>query len=239
MSDIPEGKMRGRIEPTLAPSLARYRRLFRSEARVSITRALQYEALAAAPISGDVLDVGGGQRAGYRKLVRCDRYDSVNINSRMEPTWVVGVGERFPVEEDRYDVVLSMNTLEHVFDARFLISEMFRALRAGGQLVCAAPFLFPIHGAPDDFFRPSPSWYFHCLSNIGFKDVVVKPLVWGPFSTGYICSGAPGPFKGARKHMVLLGDLLYASARSRARSAGAVSDGMTRVASAFFVTARK
>jgi SAM-dependent methyltransferase len=221
------------------PDFSRYKKMFLLGREESITRALQYEALEHTGISGCVLDVGGGTRAGYRQLLNSSTYDSINIDSALEPTWVVQIGERFPCPVDRYDEAISMNTLEHVFDARFIVGEVYRALKRGGRFACAVPFLYPIHGAPEDYFRPSPSWYFRTLSDVGFVDIGVKPLVWGPFSTGFVCSGAPGPFKTIRRHVALLSDLGYVSTVHWLRGTGTWSSNMFRFSVSFFVTARK
>ncbi|MCH7661539.1 MAG: hypothetical protein IH933_13485, partial [Euryarchaeota archaeon] len=58
-------------------------------------------------VTGKLLDIGGGERAGYRYLLESDTYDSVNIDPGAEPTWVVGVGERLPCPDREYDIVLS------------------------------------------------------------------------------------------------------------------------------------
>ena len=227
------------LAPPMLPTLSRYWGFARQMRRISLTRALQYEFFAAQMLKGKVLDVGGGNKVGYRDLLKCDVYDAVNINPAAEPTWVVQVAQPFPCADASYDIVLSMNTFEHVFDVQFILKEMFRVVKPGGGLAVAVPFLYPIHADPDDFFRPTPTWFFHALTAIGFRNVVVTPLVWGPFSTGLTCSEAPGPGKGFRKQMALLMDLLYTNLWVKRRTAEVVHDGMIRCATSFFVRAIK
>ena len=220
------------------PSFSRCLGFLKDVRKMSITRALQYEFIKQNPMNGSVLDVGGGEKADYRSWLNCDSYDSVNIDDSAMPTWVVGVGESIPSTSHCYDTIISFNTLEHIFDTRFVLKEMYRVLKDDGKIVLTTPFLFPIHGHPDDFFRPTPSWYKQMLSEIGFKNIEVVPLAWGPFTTGQICSGLPGPIRGLRKQLALVIDFIYMRIRE-SRSPFETEDHMRRFATAFFVQAKK
>lgn len=56
-----------------------------------------------------------------------------------------------------FDSVVCMSTLEHIADYTAALSEMHRILVPGGQLLLCVPWLFPYHGAPDDYHRFSAS----------------------------------------------------------------------------------
>ena len=195
------------------PSFKRYKSLFLNGNGESITRALQYEQLRRKTFFGKMLDFGGGEKAKYRPLLSVESCESMNIDPAMAPTWVTGVGEPLPCPDAQYDTVLSLNTFEHIYDVQPVIREIRRVLKPGGEFVCALPFLYPVHAHPDDFFRPTASWWVRTLSDAGFADIRITPLLWGPFSTGAVCSGLPGPFRTIRKHISLLLDLLYVRLR--------------------------
>ncbi len=56
------------------PTLARWRRLYRDFPGNSDLRAMEYETLSAMPLTGRVLDVGGGRKARYMPVsARRDR----------------------------------------------------------------------------------------------------------------------------------------------------------------------
>lgn len=224
---------------TRRPTLDRFFKLSAVVGKQSLTRALQYEILFELPFKGRVLDYGGGNRALYRRELRCEHYDSVNIDPKIDPTWVIAVDEPLPQDATGYDTALAINTLEHIFEAREVIEQLGRALKPGGQLLATTPFLYPIHAHPDDYFRPTPSWYRAALGKAGFTDVEVVPLAWGSATTALCSAGARGPFKTLRWKLALLSDLLAFVVRNKVRSGGSLEAYLERYATAFFVRATK
>ena len=203
---------------SVKPTWKRLYHLFLSKNYRSITRSLQYEHLEALKFEGRLLDVGGGDMADYRDILDCQSYESLNINSGMKPSFLIEVDTDFGEFGglcEAFDCVLSMNTLEHVLDAETLLQSIVKTLRDGGHFYAATPFLYPVHGSPDDFFRPTASWWFRVLSRNGFKDIDITPLIWGPFSTGALCSGLPGPLKKYRMLLALILDLFYIKLKFR------------------------
>lgn len=219
------------------PSFTRYKNVFWSHKYLSIFRSLQYETLAQTHLRGKVLDFGGGKRAKYHHIIHCDSYESANIDPAMEPTWLTQPGAPLPCPEAHYDTVFSLNTFEHIFDVHQVLGGLYKTLKPGGDLVFSVPFLYPVHAHPDDFFRGTPSWWQGTLSRLGFKDIEIRPLIWGPFSTGLLCSGIPGPFKKLRTHAALLADLLYARLRFRGKSD--ISQDLKNYALGYFIKAVK
>lgn len=192
-----------------APNWERYLKISRALKTISLTRFLQYELIEKLKLKGRVLDFGGGNKALYKTLLNCENYQSVNIDKAILPTFLIKSGEPIPCDAEIFDTIITFNTLEHIYDTKTVLEEMYRVLKSQGELFVTTPFLFPVHGHPDDFFRPTSSWYIETLSKIGFTKIEVIPLIWGPFSTGQICSGVPGPFKEVRKKIALLLDFIY------------------------------
>jgi SAM-dependent methyltransferase len=223
----------------LSPSFRRFRSLLNSLSVNSLTRSLQYEILNSLGNLGDVLDFGGGSKSHYIKNINCKSYKSINIDQRIEPTWLIKAGDPIPNLKNKFDTVISFNTIEHIYEPSKLIFEFYRILKPGGTVLITTPFLFPIHGHPDDFFRPTPSWYRQTLNYYGFREINIIPLAWGPFSTAASVSGMPGPAKKFRMKINLLIDLLYFYLKCRKLNKLDIKNNYEQFATAFFVRAIK
>lgn len=198
------------IDPQL-PSLRRWLALNRKYPKESTLRMMEYELLSKVPLKGKVFDLGGGNKAKYRSILpESIEYSSANIDPDIEPTWLVKPGEPLPVNDAKFDCCITMNTLEHVYDPAALVREIHRVLKNGGTVHITIPWIFRIHGHPDDFTRPTPSWWQKTLEDAGFSSAEVTPLVWGRYSTGASIVGIRGLFKGLRRHIVHMQDCLYA-----------------------------
>lgn len=197
-------------------SLKRLRNIVRETRKISLLRALEYEHCARLKLSGRILDYGGGAVTKYNDRFKdwClpgYEYESVNIDPEARPTYLVEVGEPLPIASERYDAVISLNTFEHVYDNRSVFREIARVLRPGGQFTYSVPFLFRVHGHPDDYIRGTPNFWLNMLQEAGFEDSQFELLSWGPFSTGQFTSGLPGPLKRFRMLSGLSLDLLYSA----------------------------
>lgn len=198
------------------PSFSRYRRIFSQSKGKSILRCLEYERLSSLNLSGRILDFGGGSKSNYSKEMMnwIDKkqkfiFESANIDPKTEPTYLIDQSESIPVESNYYDAVISLNTFEHIFNLHSFLNEIYRALKSSGRFIFIVPFIFRVHGHPDDFIRGTPSFWEKTLSEIKFKDVEIEAINWGPFSTALTVSGSPGPFKTIRRHVALLLDVFF------------------------------
>ncbi|HEU0030815.1 MAG TPA: methyltransferase domain-containing protein [Kofleriaceae bacterium] len=55
--------------------------------------------------------------------------------------------------DEPFDAIICSEVLEHVWAPHLAVENMFASLREGGKLILTAPFVLPIHAAPNDFFR--------------------------------------------------------------------------------------
>lgn len=199
------------------PSLKRFLFLL-GEGRkgLSLLRCLEYEIVAKCQFRGKTLDFGGGSRTNYTRLLgswmSCDDgclYESANIDPRTDPTYLLSQDGEIPVGRGEYDLVISLNTLEHVYFLEQAITEIYRVLKPEGEFMFAVPFMFRVHGHPDDYMRGTPSFWKRLLISNDFNDVEIEVMNWGPFSTGLFVSGMPGPLKRLRVDFSLFLDLLH------------------------------
>jgi 2-polyprenyl-3-methyl-5-hydroxy-6-metoxy-1,4-benzoquinol methylase len=83
----------------------------------------------------------------------------------------------------RFDMILCLNVLEHVFEHQKAVDNMHRALKKGGKLVVAVPFCFPLHDEPGDYWRYTEHALRKILSN--FSKVELKHQRARILPTGY------------------------------------------------------
>lgn len=229
----------------LFPSFKRYWKLFINLSNLSVLRILEYERLEKHSFSGKILDYGGGENSRYRSLINnwaygC-LYESVNIDKDINPTYIIDESIPLPISSKQYEHVLSLNTLEHIYDIHFTLKEMHRVLKLNGEIIFSVPFMFRAHGHPNDYFRGTASWWSKTLNQIGFDSIEIEALNWGPFTTASTISGMPGPFKRIRLHSKLLADILYVVLRhSGLETFREVQDvSVCNAPLAYFITARK
>lgn len=138
---------------------------------------------------GDVLDVGGWDffLSASRKGVSFDRWTTLEHDAgrlldvddpRVSVVHGDGCAMDFP--DARFDTVLSVQVLEHVFEPIRMVEEMARVLRPGGALILLVPQTSTMHLAPHYYSNFSRFWIQQALSRTGLERVELRPLggVW-------------------------------------------------------------
>jgi len=100
--------------------------------------------VAAQPPDALCLSVGGGPLRVHPNLVNLNLDAFANVD-------VVGDAYELPYADGAVDAVYCEAVLEHLEDPRQAVGEMFRVLRAGGQLFAATPFLQGFHAYPGHY----------------------------------------------------------------------------------------
>jgi SAM-dependent methyltransferase len=143
-------------------------------------RRMELDLISTLDLSGDVLDFGGGTNANYvRFLPQAITLRSVNISAEFKPTDLTEVGAPIPFRDSQFDAVITFNVLEHIYDDIGALAEVTRVLKPGGTLHIMVPWIYPVHGHPDDFSRHTPSWWDTTLTALGYVDTSLLPLVFG------------------------------------------------------------
>ncbi|MHB1117942.1 MAG: methyltransferase domain-containing protein, partial [Minisyncoccota bacterium] len=152
----------------------------------SILRDGQYKKLSTFVLSGNILDLGGNLNSDYHDLISGSHVvTTVNITAEYGCDMVFDIQDPFPIESEKFDVVLSMNVLEHVYGFDNVISETSRVLKKGGIFIFSVPFMHHIHGSPDDYFRYTRSAIEKMLKEHNFKDIEIQEIGLGLFSLFY------------------------------------------------------
>jgi SAM-dependent methyltransferase len=124
-----------------------------------------------------VLDAGSGEGM-YRHLFGRVSYESADFckvaKLYVKPTYVCDLA-KIPVEDERYDVVICTQVLEHVPEPIEVLKEFYRILKPGGKLFLSAPLFFEEHEQPYDFYRYTQFGLANLLTTVGFR---VSSIEW-------------------------------------------------------------
>lgn len=120
-----------------------------------------------------VLDVGCGRKP-YADLFSGSIHFGLNNTLEDATADVVGDATKLPIASQSVDLVFCSQVLEHVPHPRSVVRECFRVLRQGGWLVLSAPFYWPLHEEPHDYFRFTRHGLEHLIKDAGFTRVDVR-----------------------------------------------------------------
>lgn len=152
----------------------------------TITRILMNQIIEYIQVKGDVIDIGGGERASYRKYLKNCNYKSLNIDEKIKPDFLIKPNEKFPISSNTFDICLMFNLLEHVYNWDNIFLEADRVLKNGGDILILIPFLYPIHGAPNDYKRVTDQYLKEYLIKRGYTSILINKFSYGPFSTSQL-----------------------------------------------------
>jgi SAM-dependent methyltransferase len=152
----------------------------------SILRIAEYNQLKKLSIDGEIIDIGGSIRSGYHEYIGgTHRITTANIDESYGTDLIFDAQERWPVEEGSFDAVLLINVLEHLYKYNQALDETARSLKTGGMVVGVVPFMFNVHGSPNDYFRYTKSTIQQLFTDRNFTEVEVTELGTGAFSVIY------------------------------------------------------
>lgn len=201
------------VVPPLVPTWRRYKDIFIKNRHLSIYRALEYEMLSQIDYSGRVLDLGGGENAHYlpdlKRWGNNIDYESVNVDAEIKPTYIGDANGVLGVPGNHYDMVITFNTLEHIYDIKNALTETIKALKSNGRLVIGMPFLYRIHAHPYDFHRPTAEWWIETLERMDLKDIKIRPVVWDLYTSGLSISLTNRLWDRLRRYVIPLYGVLH------------------------------
>lgn len=128
-------------------------------------------------LRGRVLDLGSKRmaRKGLFALEARpdDHWISLDISGASAPD-VIAWGERLPFGAGAFDAAVCTEVIEHVAEPQRLVSELCRVVRPGGHLLLSSPFLYPIHGDPNDYQRLTETRLRELLGDFGHVEIAVS-----------------------------------------------------------------
>ncbi len=179
-----------------------------------ILRALEYEALNTITLNGKIIDIGGTRENSYIHRFRINgTLETLNISPSHGggADILADLNQPLPIPECAYDTLICFNTLEHIKNDQLAIKEMIRILKPGGSFYIIVPYLYRVHGSPDDYHRHTASWWEQTIESLGIPEnqFTIEPLVWDELATAYsLMAEYMWHFYNILKPLVLLSGLI-------------------------------
>lgn len=126
------------------------------------------------PSGAKVLNIGAGGDFSKKLMQHAARQQfqvvSFDIDQQRRPD-IVGDICTHDFGEQRFDVVVMAEILEHIHSPHVALENVYRILKDGGRLILTTPFIFPIHDEPYDYYRYTRYGLAHLLQR--FRDVSI------------------------------------------------------------------
>ena len=83
---------------------------------------------------------------------------------------------QIPVAENKYDMVICTQTLEHIPEPKKVLKEFYRILKPGGKLLLSVPLFYEEHEIPFDYYRYTQFGLQHLLGSVHFDIKTIEKL---------------------------------------------------------------
>ena len=88
----------------------------------------------------------------YRDIIPHKKFVTVDIEPALKPDIISDI-HNLNIKSSAFDTVIATQVLEHCYDPRKAINEMYRVLKKDGVMVISVPFMFHYHASPKDYYR--------------------------------------------------------------------------------------
>jgi SAM-dependent methyltransferase len=125
-------------------------RLFSTNHRLLLEKKIRKEL----PLcQGKTLVLGAGHDPYRSYLANANEILTNDIDSDLKSIDIISTAENLPISSNNIDSIVAIEVFEHVTDISLCISECLRILKPNGILYITMPFMFHIHGDPNDYRR--------------------------------------------------------------------------------------
>lgn len=139
---------------------------------------------------GTVVEFGGSKNSSknFTNFINLEKNEQIIYSDKFPKQDSIrkeDLEKNLSFETNSIDSILIFNVLEHVFDVNNAFSEINRCLKNNGKIIGSTPFIHRIHGAPNDYNRYTKQFLEKVLENNNYKNIKVKNLGFGPFTSCY------------------------------------------------------
>jgi SAM-dependent methyltransferase len=104
-------------------------------------------------VRGKVLVIGAGHDPYRNMLSSASSVIVTDISDNYGTIDVVVDAHQLPYKDGSFDTIIAIEVIEHLHTPSKAINECYRVLSENGTLVCSIPFMFHVHGDPNDYQR--------------------------------------------------------------------------------------
>jgi SAM-dependent methyltransferase len=136
---------------------------------------------------------------GDSQFIYSNFYNNTNKNYLK-----IDLTKRLKIKKNEFNNVIIMNVLEHLPNFSLTFKEINRVLKSNGSIIGSTPFIYPVHGAPNDYYRFTKEFFNMTLKKNKFKKIKINALGFGPFIASYNLIYAYIKFFPLFKELILL-----------------------------------
>ena len=104
-----------------------------------------------------ILEIGSGKEINGKYIYSVKIFfDESNefIQSDINPTFNHKITDVTKMKfKNEFDIILCLNVLEHVFNFKTAIQNIYRSLKKDGIAIFSVPAFYPLHDIPNDYWR--------------------------------------------------------------------------------------
>ena len=149
----------------------------------SILRIFQLEIFKKFKIDGDVIEFGASEEIEKNfcnKNFKNCKITYSNLDSSNNKFLNIDLQKDFYLKT-KYDYVIIFNVLEHLLDPNLALKNLSLICKKNGKIIGSTPFIFRVHGAPNDYSRFTKDHLVELLKSNNFKNIEIVELGTGPF----------------------------------------------------------
>lgn len=153
----------------------------------SLLRIFQNEECKKFNFKGICLEFGANHKLERNFLNHLSKkYKTVysNINKKNSKFLFLNLEKKIQ-HKKKYDNIIIYNVLEHLSDLNLPFKNINYLLKKKGTILGSTPFLYRIHGAPNDYNRFTKDYLIKILKENKFRKIEIVELGTGPFLASF------------------------------------------------------
>ena len=153
----------------------------------SILRILQKDEFKKYKLSGKCLEFGANHKIRRNFLYKDSNEYKVfysNIDNKNKSFIKIDLIKKL-VHKKKYKNIIIFNVLEHLSEVNIALKNLNLLLDSKGKILGSTPFLYRVHGAPNDYNRFTKSYLQKILKEKKFINIKINEIGLGPFLASF------------------------------------------------------